>query len=101
MFASPAHRRARPSTGSSCRPPARTARSAGLAGRHRNRVIRRQRQEAASTYTDNLWSSDLMVLLVDDAVIQVAVTPLDGVPHDPDVLQLVALTAVARYQHRT
>lgn len=59
-------------------------------------------QEAAAfTYTDNLWSSDLMVLLVDDAVIQVAVTPLDGVPHDPDVLQLVALTAVARYQHRT
>ena len=40
-----------------------------------------------------------MLLLVDDAVIQVAVTPLDGVPHDPDVLQLVALTAVARYRH--
>ena len=32
-------------------------------------------------------------------MIQVAVTPLDGVPHDPDVLQLVALTAVARYRH--
>ena len=39
-----------------------------------------------------------MVLLVDDAVIQVAVTPVLGVPHDPDVLQLVALTAVTRYQ---
>ena len=41
-----------------------------------------------------------MLVLVDDAVIQVAVTPLTHVPHDPDVLQLVALTAVSRYLHR-
>ena len=53
----------------------------------------------AFTMTDSTGSSDLMLLLVDDAVVQVSVTPLTGVEHDPDVLQLVALTAVARY-HR-
>jgi hypothetical protein len=58
--------------------------------------------QAAMAYSldDATASSDVMLLLVDDAVIQVAVTPLTNVPHDPDVLQLVALTAVARYLHK-
>jgi hypothetical protein len=54
----------------------------------------------AFTVSDGTAESDLMVLLVDDAVLQVAVTPLTNVPHDPDVLQLVALTAVSRYLHQ-
>lgn len=54
----------------------------------------------AFSLTDSTASSDVMLVLVDDAVIQVAVTPLTHVPHDPDVLQLVALTAVSRYLHR-
>jgi hypothetical protein len=59
--------------------------------------------QASQTYSlvDRTATSDLMVLLVDDAVVQVSVTPLTNVPHDPDVLQLVALTAVARYLDRS
>jgi len=57
--------------------------------------------QASQAYSlvDSTATSDLMVLLVDDAVVQVSVTPLTNVAHDPDVLQLVALTAVTRYRN--
>jgi hypothetical protein len=53
----------------------------------------------AFSVVDAYGVCDVMLLLVDDAVVQVSVAPMvTGLEHDPDVLQLVALTAVARYR---